>query len=196
MTCSSCRWSVALLMLVLLSPAGARPTPTPIVAPFTTPTPKPHHHTPTPEPVDPGPETPTPVPGPTLPPIAPIANPLAGENHITWLTPQQQDDLIKQLTPPPADGSPDDQADFDQIVKAQNTRTPDDIAEAEADDNVQIETVSKVITVVTLNEKKFPVTRAFLRTVLAECDVMTRRLKYVYKRDRPLRYPPGSEAPL
>jgi hypothetical protein len=89
-------------------------------------------------------------------PVAPIA--AAPENRFTWLNIQQQQELTRLLPAPPQTGSPEEQQDLAQVLKAQDSRTPADIAEAQLDDTFKFELMVGPIGS-SFTEKKYPETR-------------------------------------
>jgi len=89
-----------------------------------------------------------------------------------WLSTSQLQALEDSVPPPPTPNSAEDQADLAAIVAAQNTRTPDVIAECKRD--------------------KYPKFYQLLKDVLGDTKVVNETAKNKYKRLRPYQAHPDT----
>lgn len=88
------------------------------------------------------------------------------------------------IPPPPAPGSPAEQADIAAVLKAQEARTPEDVLAAQADDLVSVFRFMDVIDP-TFTADNLPLTTAFFERVRHDEHLILEVLKSRYDRPRP-----------
>ena len=94
-------------------------------------------------------------------------------------------DPARLLPPPPADGSPAakaERAELDQIVAA---RTPDALAQATADDEIENPTIYRAVIGEGFDLDKLPATSKMLADVMREQRAAANRAKKFFQRARP-----------
>ena len=96
----------------------------------------------------------------------------------------QQIPLGALLAPPPADGSARQQADLTAVLKAQNTRTPEEVARARAD---VVKSVFRFADVLgpAFNETNLPKTAALFEAASHEATLIAKGGKQYFRRARP-----------
>ncbi len=96
-------------------------------------------------------------------------------------------DLTELLAPPPAKGSAAAQADLDAVLRAQAARTPDSVAEAQADALVSVFRFADVLGPAFLSER-LPRTNTLFTLVGRDATAIGRRAKDYWLRPRPYRF--------
>jgi hypothetical protein len=105
-------------------------------------------------------------------------------NPTQWLTKDQEQALIATVPPPPAPGSPEDQADLAAILAAQQARTPDIETECKLDQGFS-EHLFQSIYGSNLTQDNSPKFYHLMKTVLALTGLVNGAAKGEYKRPRP-----------
>jgi acid phosphatase (class A) len=96
----------------------------------------------------------------------------------------QDIDFADLMPAPPADGTPGDQRDLQQVLAIQKTLTPQDNARIQADLPLDVFRFSTVLGP-DFTKEKFPLTAAFFAKVNKDSGVGVGPLKQKYKRKRP-----------
>ena len=108
-----------------------------------------------------------------------------------WLSTSQLQALEDSVPPPPTPNSAEDQADLAAIVAAQNTRTPDVIAECKRDETFTYKLFQSVYGD-NITTDKYPKFYQLLKDVLGDTKVVNETAKNKYKRLRPYQAHPDT----
>jgi len=103
-----------------------------------------------------------------------------------WLTADEIQAIVLQESPPPAPGSVEEQTDLQAELDAQNTRTPERIAEAKVDAHYSLDLFSNVIGF-KITEASYPLTFRFFQDLLQQIDTVAVESKNHWRRPRPFR---------
>ena len=101
-----------------------------------------------------------------------------------WLSQEEIADLIAQEPPPPAPGSDAEKTDLQEELDAQNTRTPERIAEAKLDANYSVELFTAIIGP-KITEQDDPVAFRFFKEANKQIAEVVTESKKHWKRPRP-----------
>lgn len=103
-------------------------------------------------------------------------------------TSAEEIDLTKLLAPPPDNGSPKTQAELAEVLSIQVTRTPDQVARAEADVAENIWRFADAVGSPAFTPEKLPIFDAFFKRVFKTEGAVTDPAKKVFHRLRPFQY--------
>jgi acid phosphatase (class A) len=101
----------------------------------------------------------------------------------TWLDPQSIP-LDVLLAPPPADGSPQQQADLAAVLRVQQERSPEAVARAQADTVKSVFRFSDVLGPA-FNEQNLPKAAALFAAAGRDAELVARNGKRYFRRTRP-----------
>ena len=115
---------------------------------------------------------------------APPSQSAPQQASLSWLSERGVVYVLQAVPPPPAIGSDKDKADLQAVLKAQATRTPDEIKEALVDQKFKIGLMAGIISPDFIPEN-YPITFDFLNRVREDASFLNSTLKERYKRHRP-----------
>jgi acid phosphatase (class A) len=110
-----------------------------------------------------------------------------------WLTEDDKARLLQSIPPAPAPGSDTDKQDLAEVLHAQATRTPAEIAEAKDDKNFRLDIVARVLGP-SFTEKNDPATFALAQKALEDDSLLVSTLKKENGRRRPFQAHPEVHA--
>jgi acid phosphatase (class A) len=93
-------------------------------------------------------------------------------------------DIKAILSPPPADGSAEQKAEIEQMLKFQAGRTPEDVARCKAEVDVTAFAMSDVLGA-WFNAKDLPETAKLMQQIYGDADALDDAAKVVWDRNRP-----------
>jgi acid phosphatase (class A) len=108
-----------------------------------------------------------------------------------WLSKEQERALSDTVPPPPAVDSPEDKADYAQILATQNGRTPEIIAECQRDKSFSYKLFEDVYGK-ELNDDRAPKFHKLMKVVLDTTYVVNETAKNKYRRLRPYQEHPDT----
>ena len=97
-------------------------------------------------------------------------------------------DLLTILPPPPENGSAQMQRELAEVLRVQVTRTPEQVARAEADTEENVWRFADVIDNPAFTPEKLPKVNAFFKRVFKSEGAVTGPVKKFYNRPRPFQY--------
>jgi acid phosphatase (class A) len=109
-----------------------------------------------------------------------------------WLTENQEQALSDTVPPPPPIDSAEDKADYAQILAAQNSRTPEVIAESKKYQSFGYKPFFEDICGADLTEDKAPKFHKLIKEVLKITGVVNEAAKNKYRRLRPYQEHPDT----
>jgi acid phosphatase (class A) len=109
-----------------------------------------------------------------------------------WLTKEQEQVLSDAVPPPPAVDSPEDKADYAQILAAQNSRTPEIIAECKRYQGFGVKPFFGDLYGEELTEDKAPKFHKLIEGVLRITKAVNEAAKEKYQRPRPYQEHPDT----
>lgn len=113
----------------------------------------------------------------------------AAPKAVGYLTEAEKVALLESVPPPPETGSNQDKADLAAVLKAQNERTPEQLAAIKNEAEFKIELMFTATTI-QLSAADFPATSSVLKKMDADVTDVYHRAKSKFKRLRPFRAHP------
>ena len=122
----------------------------------------------------------------TLAPSTPVAQTATAKAQP--FTSSQEIDLTTILAPPPEDGSEKTQAELAEVLSIQVTRTPEQVARAQADVEENIWRFADAVRNPAFTGERLPKMDAFFKRVFKSEGAVTDAAKKVFHRKRPFQY--------
>jgi len=94
-------------------------------------------------------------------------------------------DLVRFLAPPPPIGSASNRAELDELLRLQATRTPAEVAYAQADQKISVFRFADSLDPIRFDERNLPVTARFFEKTLATANGIYGIAKKSFARPRP-----------